>query len=47
MRTSGTCCCCFEQKVLGDLGLDNVYMQDKLVRPSSGDFLLEYLSKYR
>jgi hypothetical protein len=36
-----------KDKIKGDLGLENVYLQNKLVRPSSDDFLTEYLEKYR
>lgn len=36
-----------KEKIKADLGLENVYLQNKLVRPSPDDFLLEYLNKYR
>lgn len=36
-----------KKSILDDLGLDNLYMQNKLVRPTSDDWLRDYLAKSR
>jgi hypothetical protein len=33
-------------KICGDLGLDNVYMLNKLIRNSGSDNIIDYLDKY-
>jgi hypothetical protein len=33
-------------KICGDLGLDNVYMLNKLIRNNGSDNILDYMDKY-
>jgi hypothetical protein len=35
-----------KKKICGDLGLENVYMLNKLIRNSGSDNILQYLEKY-
>ena len=33
-------------KICGDLGLENIYMLNKLIRNSGSDNIIDYLNKY-
>ncbi len=35
-----------KNKIKSDLGLENIYMQNKLIRMSNNDSIVEYLNKY-
>ena len=35
-----------KNKIKTDLGLENIYMQNKLIRMSNNDSIVEYLNKY-
>lgn len=35
------------EKITEDLGLNNVYILNKLVRPQGNEYLLDYINKYR
>ena len=35
-----------KDKIKTDLGLENIYMQNKLIRMSNNDSIVEYLNKY-
>ena len=36
-----------KDKIKGDLGLNNVYMLNKLIKNSGNDNIIEYLNKYK